>query len=86
MGRSEKRVIRRIKNRKATGPTGLGNDLLESLGDRGVDMMYSLFREDAKREKLPKGWKRNELVPIYKNKEDPSTVTTFEESSSGNMR
>jgi len=55
---------------KAVGPDNIPIEVWKSLGDRGIVWLTNLFNEITRTKKMPDEWRRNTLIPIYKNKGD----------------
>ena len=43
-------------------------DLLQSLGEGGVDMLLDLLQKIFEQEKMPEEWRDSVIVPIFKAK------------------
>jgi len=47
------------------------------LGDRGIVWLTNLFNEIMRTKKMLDEWKRNTLIPIYKNKGDIQNCANY---------
>jgi len=65
-----KEALKRISNGKAVEPDNIPIEVWKSLDDRGIVWLTKLFNEIMRKKKIPDEWRRNTLIPIYKNKGD----------------
>jgi len=66
-----KAAMKKMKRKKAAGPSELSIDMLDALGDAGPEMVVQLMEKIWREEKIPSDWENSEIVPIYKQKGDP---------------
>jgi len=52
------KTLRKMKARKAGGPTELNSDILLALGDEGIDWLTVLLNKVRKEEERPDDWKK----------------------------
>jgi len=66
-------AIKKLKNRKAPGETGISNELVKYGGSKLQEEIKKLFIKIQKEQKIPDDWKKSLTVPIFKkgNKKDP---------------
>ena len=66
-------LMKKLDTNKAPGPDGISNWVLKECCNQLVDRIHSMIRLSLLQGKIPKDWKRANIVPIYKggNKEDP---------------
>ena len=64
-------AIKRMKNRKAAGPSGVTSDLFKFAGETGVEQLLKLFRGIFQCYECPVEWTESFTVAIYKGKGDP---------------
>jgi hypothetical protein len=64
-------AIRKLKCRKAGGPTELVGDVLRAAGKTGVSLMTEICNLIVKEGKIPADWELSTLTPVYKGKGDP---------------
>jgi len=64
-----KEVLKRMSNGKAVGPDNIPIEVWKSLGDRGIVLLTKLFNKIMRMKEMSNKWRRNTLIPIYKNKE-----------------
>lgn len=55
-----------MKRGKAAGSDGITAEMLQNLGEGGVNMLTELCRKVWKEEKIPKDWEVGIIVPLYK--------------------
>ena len=72
-----KKAIESMKKGKPAGCSGLPIDLIKHLGESGVDMMHEILKRDPEEEQMPEEWKKSEIVPTYKQTEDPLECGNF---------
>ena len=67
------KLMRKLDVNKAPGPDGISNWILKECCNQLVGKLYSLISRSLLQGKIPKDWKRANIVPIYKggNKENP---------------
>ena len=63
-------ALKRMKNNKAPGPSGMTAEMLRILDLRGIDWLYVILNEFLNEEELPEDMKTSEIVTIYKQKGD----------------
>jgi hypothetical protein len=63
-------AIRRMKEEKAAGPTGVVAEMFKAMGEDGVRRMTELCNEVVREGKIPEDWSRSWMVSIYKGKGD----------------
>jgi hypothetical protein len=65
-----KDALKKMKGGKAMGPDGIPIEVWRSLGDVTIVWPTKLFNLIFQSNKMPDEWRRNILVPIFKNKGD----------------
>ena len=67
------KLMEKLDVKKAPGPDGISNWILRECRDQLVDRIYDLLRLSLLQGKVPKDWKRANIVPIYKggNRDNP---------------
>ncbi len=62
-----------LEVRKAIGPDGVSGLILKECRNQLVGPIYDIIKCSVSTGKVPREWKRAEVVPIYKsgNKEEP---------------
>jgi sorting nexin-29 len=71
-----KRVLKRLKSRRAAGPDGISAELLKYGGPTFVRRFHELIAEVWRTEKAPQDWKDAIIVTLYKKK-DPSLCDNY---------
>ena len=66
-------MLRELDVRKASGPDGVSSWILKECGDQLASKIRKLIMYSIQEGKVPKDWKRADIVPIFKsgNKESP---------------
>ena len=66
-------IMKNLDRNKAPGPDGISNWILRECCNQLADKIHCLIRLSLLQGKIPKDWKRANIVPIFKggNKEDP---------------
>ncbi|RZB81212.1 LINE-1 retrotransposable element ORF2 protein isoform B [Glycine soja] len=72
-----KEALKRMSNGKAVGPDNIPIEVWKTLGDRGLEWLTKLFNETMRSKRMPEEWRRNTLVPIYKNKGDIQNCANY---------
>ena len=66
-----KRTLKRLKNKKAAGPSGLKPEFFKALADNDkcVEILVKCFDNELKRREKPKSWKTSntKMIPKKKN-------------------
>ena len=65
-----KKALRRMKKGKAVGPDKLPVEVWNCMEEIGISFLTKLFNRLLMGERIPEGWRRSVLIPIYKNKGD----------------
>jgi hypothetical protein len=65
-----KDALKRMKEGRVMGPEGIPIKVWRSLGDVVIIWLTKLFNLISQSNKMPDDWRRNILVPIFKNKGD----------------
>ena len=74
-----KNALRRIKKGKVVGPDELPVEIWKCMGNMGIEFLTRLFNRLLMGERMPEEWRRNVLIPIYKNKEDAQCCGNYRE-------
>ena len=61
-------ALRNMNNRKATGYDNLPEEMWKSLGRTGVHFLKEALNKIN--DKIPDIWRKNMLIPVFKNKGD----------------
>jgi hypothetical protein len=72
-----KDALKRMKGGKAMGPDGIPIKVWRTLRDVAIVWLTKLFKLIFRSNKMPDEWRRNILVPIFKNKEDVQSCTNY---------
>ena len=65
-----KNALRRMKAGKAVGPDELLVEVRKCMGEMEIEFLTRLFNRLLVGKRIPEEWRRNVLIPIYKNKGD----------------
>ena len=65
-----KNALRRMNKGKAVGPDELPIEVSKCVGEMEITFLTRLFNRLLMGEQMPAEWRRNVLIPIYKNKGD----------------
>ena len=63
-------AIAKMKMGKATGPSGIGAEMLKAAGEAGVMWVTDLCNAIMKDGKVPNDWRKSWMVTVYKGKGD----------------
>ena len=63
-----KRVVRKLKNRKAGDMEGWSNELLKEGGDDMIEALREIFNTILRTQNIPHQWEKVQVKSIYKNK------------------
>jgi hypothetical protein len=72
-----KDALKRMKGGKAMGPDEIPIEVWRSLGDVVIVWLTKLFNPIFQSNKMPDEWRRSILVPIFKNKGDVQSCTSY---------
>jgi hypothetical protein len=72
-----KDALKRMKRGKAMGPDEIPIEVWRSLGDVAIVWLTKLFNPIFRSNKMPDEWRRSILVPIFKNKGDVQSCTSY---------
>ena len=66
-------LMKQLEERKAVGPDGISGQILKECKNQLIDPIYDLIKCSVQTGKVPKEWKRADIVPIYKSgkKDEP---------------
>jgi hypothetical protein len=70
-------ALKRMKVSKAMGPDGIPIKVWRCLRDLAIVWLTKLFNNIYRSNKMHEEWRRNILVPIYKNKGDIQSCTSY---------
>ena len=70
-------ALKKMKSGKALGPNGIPIEGWKCLGDVGVSWLTNFFNKIIVTKKMPHEWRKNILVPIYKNVGDIQSCTNY---------
>ncbi len=67
------KIMEEVEERKAIGPDGVSGFILKECRNQLVEPAYDIIKCSVSTGKVPKEWRRAEVVPIYKSrkKEEP---------------
>ncbi|KAK3517604.1 hypothetical protein QTP70_012959 [Hemibagrus guttatus] len=66
-----------MKSGKAVGPDDIPVEVWKCLGEAAVEFLTSLFNRVLESERTPEEWRRSVLVPIFKNKGDVQSCSSY---------
>ncbi|KAK3520561.1 hypothetical protein QTP70_027096 [Hemibagrus guttatus] len=66
-----------MKSGKAVGPDDIPVEVWKCLGEAAVEFLTSLFNRVLESERMPEEWRRSVLVPIFKNKGDVQSYSSY---------
>ncbi|KAK3571553.1 hypothetical protein QTP86_013185 [Hemibagrus guttatus] len=72
-----RKALKRMKSGKAVGPDNIPVEVWKCLGEAAVEFLTSLFNRVLESEKMPEEWRRSVLVPIFKNKGDVQSCSSY---------
>ena len=72
-----KKAVKEMKTGEAPGPSGISADCFKYLDSDRLKRLTVLLNKTFEAERIPKGWTRNYLVTIYKDKRDPMQCKNF---------
>ncbi|XP_047502957.1 uncharacterized protein LOC125048337 [Penaeus chinensis] len=64
-----KRMLKKMKNRKAVGPDNLPIEVWKCMGE-GITFLCTTLNKICEDEEIPESWWKSTLIPIYKKKGD----------------
>ena len=70
-------AVKKIKSGRALGLYGIPIEAWKCLRDVGVSWLINFFNKIIVTKKMPDEWRKNILVPIYKNKGDIQSCTNY---------
>ena len=70
-------ALKRMKGGKAMGPDSIPIEVWRCLGDIAIVWLTKLFNHIFRSNKMPDEWRRSILVPIYKNKGNIQSCTSY---------
>ena len=70
-------ALKKMKHRKTVGPDDIPIEVWKVLGETGIAWLTDLFNRILKTKKMPNEWRKNTLVPIYKNKGDVQNCMNY---------
>ena len=65
---SVKRALRKMKNGKASGTSGVVAEMLLASGEIGIERLTELFNRVIREELVPEDWNTSTIVNCFKNK------------------
>lgn len=72
-----KEALKKMNIGKALGPDGIPIEAWKCMGDDGLSWLTKLFNKILRTKKIPDEWRKNIMVPIYKNKGDIQNCTNY---------
>merc|ERR1711917_23579 len=60
------KIIENMDVRKASGPDGISNWIIKECKDQLVDKIHSVISSSMREGKVPRDWKRADIVLIFK--------------------
>lgn len=74
---SVKKMVRKLKNRKAPGPDRIRNEELKNLPDIGFQLLAQIVNFSLCNIIWPQRWKTADITPVLKPGKDPSLPTSY---------
>ena len=73
INREEIKMMKELDKKKSIGPNGISGYILKDYIQDMAEPIHGIIKCSLKTGKVPKEWKRVDLMPIYKNgnKEEP---------------
>ena len=71
------KTIQRMKNRRATGPSGVATEIFKAPEGVGVEEMTAALRVIAKEKNIPERWAGSTAIALYKRKGDALGCTKY---------
>ena len=65
------RALKKMKNGKAPGQSGVVTEMLKASGNISVEWLTELCNSVIRERKIPEDWKKSAIVPAFKVKGDP---------------
>ncbi|EYC21322.1 hypothetical protein Y032_0019g3752 [Ancylostoma ceylanicum] len=65
-----RKVVKKMKVGKATGPDGVPVEVWKSLGEPGLQWLTKFMNNIARSARIPTAWRDSIIVPIFKSKGD----------------
>jgi hypothetical protein len=72
-----KETLKRMKGGKTMGPNCIPIEVWRSLIDISIVWLTKVFNLIFRANKMPEEWRRNTLVPIFKNNRDIHSCTNY---------
>ena len=72
-----KNALRRMKKGKAVGPDELPVEVWKCMGKIEIKFLTRLFNRLLMGKRMPEEWRKNVLIPIYKNKGDAQSCGNY---------
>ena len=70
-------AISKLKNRRATGPSGVAAEMFKAMEGVGVQEVTLALRETARLRETPSSWKNSTTIALYKGKGDALACANF---------
>ena len=67
----------RMKNGKAVGPANIPVEVWKCMGESALEFLKKLYNRTMESEMMPKEWRYNVLIPIFKNKLDAQSCSNY---------
>ena len=61
-------AVKKLKNGKAPGPSGVVGEMLKASGDAGIDMLHHLVNAIIRDGSVPVDWQESYIISLYKGK------------------
>ena len=74
-----KNALRRMKKGKVVGPNELPVEVWKCMEETRIKFLTRMFNRLLMGEQMPEEWRRNVLIPIYKNKGDAQCCGSYRE-------
>jgi hypothetical protein len=63
-------AVKKMKNNKAAGPTGVVSDLVKAAGEAGIVWVTDMCNAVVKEGRIPADWSKSWMISVYKGKGD----------------
>ena len=70
-------AIKKTKNNKAAGPSGVVADMLKAAGGMGIGWVAEMWNAVVKEGRIPEDWRRSWMGNVYKGKGDALECSSY---------
>lgn len=76
--------MKKMKNNKATGPSGMTSEMRKALWQDGIDWLHAMLNDSMKQQRMPQDLKKSEIYWLNMTQQDLKSIRLKEDTGDRN--